>query len=448
MKEIKLNAATLHREINWLSEILYTRFDLYFGKETKYKTIFDIPVNDLTNDDSIFSKFIKHYNFSFAERLAIILALTPHLKPQVLDVFFSKNTKYERIFTEFGGIRGDNFGGFLPTGETLAFILAGYDFNIKFQIFQLFEATHTFFTHNILKLSEVKDNEPKLSGQLIISGNLIDLFTIGKSSKPSFSTRFPAKIVTTQLEWDDLIVENNILQEINDIIMWMKHQNKILNEWNLQKTIKPGYRALFHGPPGTGKTFAASLIGKYCKKDVYKIDLSMVISKWVGETEKNLAAVFDMAENKDWILFFDEADALFGKRTGTQTSQERYANQEVAYLLQRTEDYNGTVILASNLKANMDEAFTRRFQSIIYFPLPKFKERLKLWDNYLSKTLGVEEKIDLKKIATDYEISGGGIVNVLKYCSIHAAERNQKLIIEEDLLEGIKRELQKEGKLL
>lgn len=448
MNEINLNSLSLQKEIAWLSEVLNTRFDLYFGKDTKYKNIFEIPLADFSSDKSVYARFIKHYNFSFAERLAIILALAPHLKPQLLDIFFIKNSKFDRIFTEFGGITGENFGGFIPTGETFAFILAGYDFNIKFQIYQLFDAGHTFAIHNILRLSDVKDTEPKLCGQLLISHNLIELFTIGKSSKPTFSTRFPAKIVTTQLDWDDLVVENNVLHEINDILMWIKHKDTILNEWNLHKTIKPGYRALFHGPPGTGKTFAASLIGKSCNKDVYKIDLSMVISKWVGETEKNLASVFDMAENKDWILFFDEADALFGKRTGTQSSQERYANQEVAYLLQRTEDYNGTVILASNLKANMDEAFTRRFQSIIYFPLPKFKERLKIWENYLAKTLKFEDKIDLKKIANEYEISGAGVVNVLKYCSIHAAERNEKLIHEEDLLEGIKRELQKEGKLV
>ena len=350
MNEISLNAISLKKDIYWFREILNTRFNLYFNKNSKYKDIFEIKVNDLTNDNSVYARFIKHYNFNFAERLTLVLALIPHLEPQLLDLFFVKNENSNRNFTEFGGIIGDNFGGFLPTGETLAFILAGNDFSIRFQIYQIFDAGHFFSTHNILKLTEVKDSEPKLSGQIIISQNLTELFTIGKSSKPTFSTKFPAKIVTTQLDWEDLIVENNVLQEINDILMWIAHKNTILNEWNLQKTIKPGYRALFHGPPGTGKTFAASLIGKSCNKEVYKIDLSMVISKWVGETEKNLAAVFDMAENKEWILFFDEADALFGKRTGTQSSQERYANQEVAYLLQRTEDYNGTVILASNLK--------------------------------------------------------------------------------------------------
>jgi len=205
---------------------------------------------------------------------------------------------------------------------------------------------------------------------------------------------------------------------------------------------------LFYGPPGTGKTLTACLLGKSTGKDVYRVDLSMIVSKWVGETEKNLGRVFDMAENKDWILFFDEADALFGKRTDTKSSQERYANQEVAYLLQRTEDYPGTVILASNKKGNMDEAFIRRFQSIVYFPMPKPIERLKIWQKAFDCSLYLDEDIDLNKIAVDYEIAGGGIVNIVKYCAIKAAERNDKTVIENDLKDGIRKELLKEGKLL
>jgi SpoVK/Ycf46/Vps4 family AAA+-type ATPase len=172
----------------------------------------------------------------------------------------------------------------------------------------------------------------------------------------------------------------------------------------------------------------------------------MVVSKWVGETEKNLARVFDMAESKDWILFFDEADVLFGKRTDTKSSQERYANQEVAYLLQRTEDYPGVVILASNLRGNIDEAFARRFQSILYFPIPKPKERIKLWKKYFSGPFNLEGSIDFKKISTEYEITGGGIINVLKYCAIKSFSRPDKMVFFDDILNGMRNELQKEGK--
>lgn len=128
-------------------------------------------------------------------------------------------------------------------------------------------------------------------------------------------------------------------------------------------------KILFIGGPRTGKKTLAALIGKQSGKEVYRIDLSMIISKYIGETEKNLSKVFADAENKNWILFFDEADALFGKRTGVRDAHDKYANQEVAYLLQRIEDHNGLVILATNMKSNIDEAFTRRFQTVIRFPV-------------------------------------------------------------------------------
>ena len=448
MENSQLNSITLRKELSWLSQVIKTRFDLHFRKETKHTGIYEILPPDISSDNSIYANFIKHYDFNFIERLAIILTLAPHVEPQVLDVFYTKNVNYQRGFTEFGGIKGESFGGFLPTGETLAFVAAGKNLQIRFSIVKLFDADSIFSNHNILRLNSVKGNEPFLSGNIEIYNDFVELFTLGKASKPSFSSKFPAKLITTKLDWSDFIIDDNIMESMNDILLWMRHKDTIMDEWNMKKIIKPGYRTLFHGPPGTGKTFAASLIGKYAKKDVYKVDLSMVVSKWVGETEKNLARVFDMAENKDWILFFDEADALFGKRTKTQSSQERYANQEVAYLLQRTEDYPGTVVLASNLKTNMDDAFARRFQSIIFFPIPKPKQRIKMWENYFSKFLKLDENIDLKKIAEEYEITGGGIVNVLKYCAIQSAERNTNIVSPEALKEGIRKELLKEGKMI
>jgi ATP-dependent 26S proteasome regulatory subunit len=132
--------------------------------------------------------------------------------------------------------------------------------------------------------------------------------------------------------------------------------------------LRPGHRALFHGPPGTGKTISAALVGKLAGRDVYRVDLSLIVSKYIGETEKNLARVFNRAEQRGWLLFFDEADALFGRRSDTRDAHDRYANQEVAYLLQRIESFDGITILASNLPDNLDDAFARRFESTVYFP--------------------------------------------------------------------------------
>lgn len=438
------NIVSIEKDLQWLESVLNYRFSCYLENPRSGDLLDELPP-DLKSDNSVYSRFVIHYQFNLLERLAIIMTLAPHIRPQVFDIFLEVQ-KEKGAKSEFGGWIGKSHGGFLPTIETLAFVAGGANLDVRFSIINLFDADHFFAEHDILSVVRNGESEPFFSSLLTLSNNWVELFTIGKESKPSYSSRFPAKRVETNLNWDDLVISENVEEEIQHITDWIKHKDTIYGEWGFGDVIKPGYKALFYGPPGTGKTFTASLIGKATGKDVYKIDLSMVSSKWVGETEKNLARIFDTAESRDWILFFDEADSLFGKRSSTQSSQERYANQEVSYLLQRTEDFDGTVILASNLKGNMDEAFTRRFQSIIYFPVPKASQRLKIWNSYFKKRFQIEEKIDFEKIAKDYEISGASIVNVLKYCAIKSASIGEPTIYYDDLITGIRREIQKEGK--
>jgi SpoVK/Ycf46/Vps4 family AAA+-type ATPase len=259
---------------------------------------------------------------------------------------------------------------------------------------------------------------------------------------------FPAKLISTQLEWSDLVLPVKTLEQVEEIKTWVAHSHTLMNDWEMSKKLKPGFKSLFYGPPGTGKTLTACLLGKYCNMDVYRVDLSMMISKYIGETEKNLSKVFDMAEHKNWILFFDEADALFGKRTGVSDSHDRYANQEVSYLLQRVEDFNGVVILCTNLKQNIDDAFSRRFQSIIYFPMPAEEQRYKIWENAFPAKAIREPGLDMKQIASKYELTGGTIMNVIRYSSLLALSRNGKEIKQSDIEMGIKKELMKEGKLV
>jgi SpoVK/Ycf46/Vps4 family AAA+-type ATPase len=264
--------------------------------------------------------------------------------------------------------------------------------------------------------------------------------------RPKFSLTFPAKPVETKLDWEDVILEEHTKKQILEILSWLEHGPTLLNDWGLNKRIMPGYRCLFHGPSGTGKTITAGIIGKMTGREVYKIDLSMVISKYIGETEKNLAKIFDKAENKGWILFFDEADALFGKRTEVKDSHDRFANQEVSYLLQKVEDYDGLVILATNFKSNMDDAFSRRFQSIVYFPIPKSEQRLQLWKNAIPTTAKLSPEIDLAQIANKYEMAGGSIMNIIRYAALMAIKSGGGIILQSDLQEGIIREFRNEGK--
>jgi hypothetical protein len=366
----------------------------------------------------------------------------------LLDIFFLKNSKYDRYYTEFGGLKGRYHSGFLPTGETVAFVLAGDDLAERIQVLELFKPDHPLSSAGILKLDLRSNKEPVLSSGLELSEEYLNYFTSGKPYKPDFSTNFPAKLLGTRLDWHDLVLDPHVLNEVSEISAWLEHQNTIMNDWGLSKQLKRGYRALFYGPPGTGKTLTACLIGKSTGLDVYRIDLSQVVSKYIGETEKNMGAIFDQAENKNWILFFDEADAIFGKRTNANDSKDRHANQEVAYLLQRVEDYSGVVILATNLKANMDTAFTRRFQSIIYFPAPDYEQRLRLWRNTFSGKVRLSDDVEFERLANEHQLTGGSIINVLRYCALSALRRGSDRIFHEDIVEGIKKELRKEGKTL
>ncbi len=256
---------------------------------------------------------------------------------------------------------------------------------------------------------------------------------------------FPGRRITTPLNWNDLVLPYVLREELDDIAEWMAHRNEITERWDLGRIVKPGYRCLFYGPPGTGKTLTATLLGQRTSMEVYRVDLSMIVSKYIGETEKNLARVFDKAEHHDWILFFDEADALFGQRTETSSSNDRHANQEVAYLLQRIEDFPGMAILATNLKENIDPAFFRRFQSALYFPMPEEAMRLELWRRLLPGEWRTDE--ELLHTAAGHILSGGSIVNAVQNCAIKL-HRSGSSVLTCDILRGaIARELEKEGKI-
>lgn len=404
----------LHAHIDWFNQMLTVAIQIYFRQGCEYSSIEKV----IPPDDRWLEDITNRPKITFSERVIIMLALMPHIYPQALDIFFVQNKDFDRQYTEFGGWKGLSHGGFLPTGETASFILAGEDVEKKKTVIRMFQRDHWFYTQNILRLEGAGEGEPFLSGQLRATDEFLSHVLLDREYKPDYTIGFPAKLITTPLEWKDMVLDYHTYEALEDINTWIEYQYTILEDWGLKRILKPGFRALFYGPPGTGKTLAATLLGKKNHMDVYRVDLSMIVSKYIGETEKNLAKVFDLAENRNWILFFDEADALFGKRTSTNTSNDRHANQEVAYLLQRIEDFPGMVILATNLKSNIDEAFSRRFQSIIYFPIPDEELRAALWRNMLPTQWLGEDVEELITMAAETELSGGSITNVVRRCAI------------------------------
>ncbi len=446
-EKIQLNARDLDLELDWFARVLDTRFKLYFGESCDYSDIADVEPPDLGESPSDYASFLRYYQPAFPERLAVVLSLVPQIRPQLLDIFFTRNKTFDRKFTEFGGARQGLESDFAPSAETLAFLLGGTDLAIRFSVMRLFDPQHYFARHNILRLSPSSPDETLLKAPLRLSEECFSLFTTGRVRRPEFGANFPAQLIETQLTWDDLVLHPATRLQIEEISTWIQHGDTLMNEWGMASKLRPGYRSLFHGPPGTGKTMTACLLGKSTGRDVYKIELSQVVSKYIGETEKNLARVFDQAQHKGWILFFDEADALFGKRSQTKDAHDRYANQEISYLLQRIETFDGIAILSSNFKDNMDTAFTRRFESIIYFPIPRPEDRLRIWRQGFSSKAQLEESVNLEQLSRDHVLSGGSVMNVIRFVSLQSLKQGGRAIGHDDLMQGIRREYSKEGKV-
>ncbi len=437
----------LERELAWFTRVLDLRFRLYFVREGDTpdpRTLTDLPPPELRDSSSPYARFVREQSPSLAERLALILALVPHLRPQLLDVFFSKNATFDRRFTEFGGAWTE--GEFEPTGETLAFVLGGGSLAARVAVGKLLDPEHPFVREDVVRPVVGQRDQPIMKAPLRISPEALALFTLGQRPRPALGIDFPAQRIETSLGWDDLILHRVTLEQLHEIKTFLVHGDTLMREWGMAARLRPGHRALFHGPPGTGKTMTAALLGKLTERDVYRIDLSLVVSKYIGETEKNLARVFDRAQQRGWILFFDEADALFGKRSETKDAHDRYANQEIAFLLQRIESFDGVAILASNLRENLDDAFTRRFETVVYFPLPRAPERARLWARGFPAKARLAKDVDLEVIARDHELAGGSIMNVIRQVSLAAIAEGEREICRDDIVQAIKRELAKEGR--
>lgn len=445
---------TLKTNLNWLSTIIYQQITAFverlgIAEQTEFSPYFPIQEPEwLTTFGEVlaeeemgnaYSQIVSELDES--ARLLVTLALAAHIDPMRLEVFAEAEANLQRPIPAFGGLRDTKSKKFVPTAQTALFLLSADALEAKMEGFQYLDITHELYQKKLLIHPE------HLEAPLRLTPEYIQLFTTGKSYQPEYSSAFPAQKMVCKHTWDDLVLEEHTAQELQHIKAWLKQQQHLMKYPHLAKEVN-GFRALFHGPSGTGKSLTASLLGQEVGMEVYRIDLSKVVSKYIGETEKNLRHIFEQAEHRDWILFFDEGDALFGKRSGTKSAQDRYANQETAYLLQQIEEHTGVVILATNFRSNIDRAFLRRFQAEVYFPTPSAATRLKLWEKAFAHNFRLAEQIDLKALANNYELTGGTVKNVKHYCAVMALERQSELVLEVELINGLKRELQKEGKTL
>jgi ATP-dependent 26S proteasome regulatory subunit len=247
--------------------------------------------------------------------------------------------------------------------------------------------------------------------------------------------------------WDDIILPSDQVQQLHEICNQVMHRELVFGRWGFDRKLSlgKGLNVLFSGPPGTGKTMAAEVIAKELRLDLFKIDLSQVVSKYIGETEKNLNRIFSEARTTNAILFFDEADALFGKRSEVRDAHDRYANIEIAYLLQKMEEYDGVSILATNLRQNLDVAFSRRLNFTVDFPFPDECSRLLIWRSMWPSETPLDPALDLDFVARQFKLSGGSIKNVAIAAAFLAADQGTA-VSTAHVLRATRREFQKMGR--
>ena len=242
--------------LSYLSALLHTRLALFFGKEQEVS--FTCPQLSFS-DDSDFYKLITGKDLLPEEKSILIIAVAPHLQPNLFDNIIQQYLPNGGEFAEIGGVKGTNHRNMLPTGETVLFILAGNDLHKRFEIQQLLLGDSILVKENILFVEAVKEGEPIMSGRLIISEEWLNKIVFGKDVSPKFSPDFPAKKLSTGMTWDDLVLNNYTFSQITDIQIWLQHNTTIMQDAVLQNKIKPGYRVLFYGSSGTGKTITATL---------------------------------------------------------------------------------------------------------------------------------------------------------------------------------------------
>lgn len=291
-----------------------------------------------------------------------------------------------------------------------------------------------------LRLSD----EAHLAGRTLLDRD--ELFAAARAQADTGLDKVAHRVLQ-RFTWDDLVLPPVTRERVRSLIDALRSRERVLEEWGMGRALGTvGLRALFAGPSGTGKTMTAAVIARELGVDVYRIDLSQTVSKYIGETEKNLERIFQAAERAHAILFFDEADALLGKRAEVKDAHDRYANIEVAYLLQRLEEFDGIVIVATNISRNIDAAFSRRMQFVIEFPLPGSAEREKLWRAMFPASAPLAADVDFEFLGRRFELVGGDIRNVVLDAAFLAARGGESPIGMRHIAQALARELLKQGR--
>jgi AAA+ superfamily predicted ATPase len=437
------NVDAINEDIETLKEIFFTRLD-DSGTDLVplawSKPVDPGPYSDLCRD------------LSATERALLLFSLLPHYAPEVLRELVA-SVQQGLIITNFhvGGFVKRTSQQFIPTLQTVLFACAGINKAEQQLVYRELVMEGSLMKKQIVSLLSFDDSGPTLSDKELIpdlAEEFVQFLLQGRQPRPDFGKNFPAKLLITDKTWDQLILGQHTKRSVELLIDWVEHGTSFAN--GTKGFFAPGYPALFYGPPGTGKSLTAGLIGKECGLNVFSVDASRVVSKYIGETEKNLVHLFERMklenarQEKKPILFFDEADVLFSRRTEVKDAKDKWANMETSVLLPLIEEYGGLVIVATNLEHNIDGAMDRRFQLKIKFPTLNYNERIKVWAAGLPPAFSYPSSEAPTQLAR-YKLSPASIVNVLKGGCLQAHKRGDFIVKGKDLEYYIQMEFAKSG---
>jgi ATPase family protein associated with various cellular activities (AAA)/winged helix domain-containing protein len=357
----------------------------------------NLPPPEAFAGEGPLGRLVEGYELTPAESVAVVAALAPEVDEK-FDVLYARLSD-----------RGDTAA---LTGEVLR-TLVGRSWEGRLRAADLLAPGGKL---RGLRLLQVDGAGPTALGARAALNPELAAWLLGRhGQEPEFSPEFPAQRLRTVHGIDDLILEPGLRQRLDEVLARIRLRQHVLAEWGLgaHHDNAEGYHVLLHGPPGTGKTMTAAVLGAESGLPVYRVDLSALVSKWIGETAKNLAHVFDRAEARGWLLFFDEADSIFGRRAEVTDARDRYANQEVSYLLQRLETFDGVSLLATNLPRNVDDAFLRRVHAHLEFAEPREADRARLWRAARPRELPLADDVDFDALAARFPMTGAEIRNAL-----------------------------------
>ncbi|MFL5764760.1 MAG: ATP-binding protein [Bacteroidia bacterium] len=393
-----------------------------------------------------YEKIVAANELSESDRVALNLAFASVFKPSLLDPFVTMLSEFSKR-SVFGGVFHQDSGKFYPTLRTALFLLTGGDDEQMSYYVSKFDNRSKLFTSGLLQTSIPEGTRNFLDHQLVFNDQFLPAILHGLPPGLDGDAGFPARRSKRTHTMKDVVLDEKTLAELEKLRRFARNMKKL---WDLPNGSKyrQNFIGIFSGDPGTGKSHTAEAIGNELSLPVYKVNFAQLVSKYIGETEKNLEKIFDRFSGHPTILFFDEAESIFSKRIEVKDSHDKHSNNEQSFLLQKIEEYNGIVILATNvqnLSQYFDKAFQRRIRQIVTFSFPESQERLLLWKNALAAPFRYEEGLP-ETLAKSYQLSGGGIYNVISEAVIEALDRDTQLITFELLEQAMMDEFKKTGR--